>query len=465
MPRGSLDPRQKKEMRRITFILLATASLLFASGIARAQYMNGYSELGDSDTVASLREHVTTISSAMMEGRKAGSEGEKMTAEYVSEILEKYGIDVLSGKEGDPFGVRQENGDTLVSRNVCGFIHGGDKSLRDRYIVIGARMDNLGTGTMTVDGQAVNKIYYGANGNASGLAMMLELARMLKMNRYQLRRSVLFVAFGASRESFAGSWYFLNRSFSDVSNIDAMINLDMLGTGSEGFYAYTSSNADMNALAATLSNELHPITPEITALEPYPSDHVAFYDKSIPSIFFTTGRYAAHDTERDTQSIIDYDSMEKELEYIFDYSIALAGGPKPIFNPSEVVKSSEEVAGVVPYYDCDIKPSFLGSTDPKVFLQKWVYTYMKYPEEAIKNGIQGRVLVDFVIDEAGKVRDVRVLKGADPLLDDEAVRIVSASPQWKPGRVRGVKVKSGISLYVEFRLEKKGTRSFGFKKN
>ena len=53
---------------------------------------------------------------------------------------------------------------------------------------------------------------------------------------------------------------------------------------------------------------------------------------------------------------------------------------------------------------------------------------MKYPKEAVKNGIQGRVLVDFVIDEKGKVRDVKVLKGVDPLLDEEAVRIISASP-------------------------------------
>ncbi len=429
-----------------------------------AQFRNDYSELGDSETVTSLKKHVSTVSAAIMEGRKAGSEGEKMTAEYITEVLKEYGLDILSGESGDPFGIRQENGDTLTSRNVCAFIHGGDKSLRDRYIVIGARMDNLGTGTMTVDGKTVEKIYYGANGNASGVAMLLELARLLQTNRYQLRRSVLLVAFGASRESFAGSWYFLNRSFSDMSNIDAMINLDMLGTGHDGFYAYTASNADMNALLESLSADLQPIKPVVTTQEPYSSDHVAFYDKRIPSVFFTTGRYPAHDTERDTQSILDYDNMEKELEYIFHYSLALVNGPKPIFNPSDVLQRTDGSSGVVPYYDCDVKPSFLGSTDPKVFLQKWVYTYMKYPQEAVKNGIQGRVLVEFIIDENGKIRDVKVLKGADPLLDEEAVRIISGSPQWKPGKLRGQKVKSEMSLYVEFRLEKKGTRSFGIKK-
>ena len=444
---------------------LITAVALLLAVTINAQYKAGYSDLGDSETVSAFKTHVATISSVMMEGRKAGSEGEKMTAEYVSETLKSYGIDVISPDGGDLFGIRQDSGDTLVSRNVCAFITGGDKTLKDNYIVIGARMDNLGTGSMTVDGVKVDKIYYGANGNASGVAMMLELARMLKTNKALLRRSVLLVGFGASRESFAGSWYFLNRSFSDVSKIDAMINLDMLGTGSDGFYAYSASNADMNAIVATLSNELQPIKPVITTQEPYPSDHIAFYDKKIPSILFTTGRYPAHDTERDTQSIIDFETMERELEFIYSYSLALANGSKPAFSPSEVTKLTGGLSGAVPYYDCDVKPSFLGSYDPKVFLQKWVYSYMKYPEEAIRQGIQGRVLVDFIIGEDGKIRDVKVLKGADPLLDEEAVRIISASPAWKPGKVMGKKVSSEMSLYVEFRLEKKGTKSFGLKKH
>ena len=447
-------------------VFIAAVLTVVTSLSMNAQFKaGGYSDLGDSETVTSFKKHVSTVSAAIMEGRKAGSEGEKMTAEYITEVLKGYGVDILSGQSGDPFGIRQENGDTLTSRNVCAFIHGGDKSLRDRYIVIGARMDNLGMDSMTVDGRKVDRIYSGANGNGSGIAMLLELARMLQTNRFLLRRSVLLVAFGASRESFAGSWYFINRSFSDASNIDAMINLDMLGTGSDGFYAYTASNADMNALLTATSSELQPVKPALITQEPYPSDHVVFYDRQIPSVFFTTGQYPAHDTERDTQSIIDFEGMEMELEYIYNYSVALVNGPKPIFNPSDVLRQAGEGSGVVPYYDCDVKPSFLGSQDPKVFLQKWVYTYMKYPQEAVKNGIQGRVLVDFIIDETGKVRDVKVLKGADPLLDEEAVRIVSGSPNWKPGRVRGQKVKSEMSLYVEFRLEKKGTRSFGLKKN
>ena len=449
-------------------IISAICAIFFGIVPVNAQFRNGtsYADLNDSETVRAMKEHVSTISAAVMEGRKAGSEGERMTAEYVTGIFKKYGVDVLSGRDGDVFGIRQENGDTLTSRNVIAFIQGGDKTLRDRYIVIGARMDNLGTDTMTIDGRTVGRTYYGANGNASGLAMMLELARMLQTNSPLLGRSVLFVAFGASMQTYAGSWYFLNRAFSDVADIDAMINLDMVGTGGDGFYAYTSSNADMNEIVKSMAGQLQPILPTLTAQEPYPSDHRAFYDKEIPSILFTTGHYPEYGTERDTQSIIDYDTMERELEYVYNYSVALINGPKPIFNPSDLsglTSANKGKDAVVPYYDCDYRPSFLGSRDPRVFLEKWVYTYMKYPKEAVKNGIQGRVLVDFVIDEKGKVRDVKVLKGVDPLLDAEAVRIISASPDWKPGWLRGKKVKSRMSLYVEFRLERKG--SFGLKKH
>ena len=134
----------------------------------------------------------------------------------------------------------------------------------------------------------------------------------------------LFVAFGASKEAYAGAWYFLNRSFSDVPNISAMINLDMVGTGYNGFYAYTSSNADINALLNSLKAGLQPILPGVPASEPYPSDHRAFYSMEIPSVMFTTGRYSQYDTERDTQSIIDYETMERELEYLYNFTEVLA---------------------------------------------------------------------------------------------------------------------------------------------
>lgn len=452
------------KMRKI--LLLTALSLVYL--LAGAQYRSGtaYEDLDDSEVVSALKSHVRMLSSSHLEGRKAGSEGEKEAAEYVGEMFREYGVDLLTPVDGEVFGIMKENGDTLTSRNVIACVEGYDRSLRDRYIVVGARLDNSGTMTMTVDGKPVERIYYGANGNASGLAVLVELARMVKTNSIMFRRSVLFVAFGASEETFAGSWYFLNRSFSQSDRIDAMINLDMLGTGYNGFYAYTSSNTDMNAVINTLSGELQPIHAEITAAEVYPSDHRAFYAKDIPSVHFTTGQYPEHNTDRDTQSIIDYENMERETEYIYNYLLALANlNDAPSFRPVGKETKGASYEDVVGYFDCDQRPQFLNSADPAQFLEKWVYQYLKYPESSLQNGEQGKVMVEFIIEKDGKVSNVRAVKGVSDALDAEAVKVIAASPKWKPGKVKGNKVRTMITIPVEFRLEKKGTKgNFGIKR-
>lgn len=429
---------------------------------AHAQYAgssDAYSELYDSETVTSFKNHVSFITAAQLEGRKAGSEGEKAVAGYVYSCLKGYGVEMLTPAEGELFGIARNQGDTLTSRNVYGFVQGYDRTLNGHYIVIGARMDNLGTNVMTVDGQKVTQIYAGANGNASGVSMMLELARLVSTNSLLFRRSVIFIGFGASSETYAGAWYFLNRSFKDSGLIDAMVNLDMVGTGQNGFYAYTASNSDLNSVLASLSSQLQPVYPELRADELYPSDHRAFYSSEIPAVHFTTGRYTEHNTPRDTESILDYGMMERELEYVYNFVLELANTDREItFRNAPAQVRTQGAEDVVAYYDCDQRPMFLNSTDPRQFLEKWVYQYLRYPEEAVMNGIQGTVQVNFIIGKDGKVRDVSIAKSVDPSLDNEALRVVSASPKWRPGRLRGEKVATSMTVPVEFRLEKKTER-------
>ena len=127
-------------MKRLHCLFLALA--LLVSAPLSAQYRStSLADLEDSETVRALKEHVAYLSAAQLEGRKAGSEGEQMAAEYLSARLAQYGVDILSG--GSSFSLARE-ADTLTSRNVVGLIQGWDPSLNDHYIVIGARMDNLG---------------------------------------------------------------------------------------------------------------------------------------------------------------------------------------------------------------------------------------------------------------------------------------------------------------------------------
>ena len=105
-------------------LLLAAACLLLTTALP-AQFRNGrtgYDDLYDSETVHALKEHVHYLSSAALEGRKAGSEGEREAAEYVGRTLEQYGIDLVSPVSGQEFHIAREGADTLTSRNVIGFI-------------------------------------------------------------------------------------------------------------------------------------------------------------------------------------------------------------------------------------------------------------------------------------------------------------------------------------------------------
>ena len=108
-----------------------------------------------------------------------------------------------------------------------------------------------------------------------------------------------------------------------------------------------------------------------------------------------------------------------------------------------------DTAKVVPFAQVQKKPTFQGSD--AVNFSKWVAQKLSYPAEAKKAGIEGRVMVQFTICEDGAVREVKVLRGVDPRLDAEAVRVVSSSPKWEPGEQDGKPVKVTYLFPVIFK--------------
>ncbi len=100
--------------------------------------------------------------------------------------------------------------------------------------------------------------------------------------------------------------------------------------------------------------------------------------------------------------------------------------------------------------DIDEKPTFQGG-DQNCFA-RWVYQNIEYPEMAMENGISGRVTLQFVVDINGSVVEVKVARGVDRLLDKEAVRVVSKSPSWKPGRLDGKPVRVKFTFPVTFKI-------------
>jgi TonB family protein len=112
----------------------------------------------------------------------------------------------------------------------------------------------------------------------------------------------------------------------------------------------------------------------------------------------------------------------------------------------ETLKDKEEI----PFQLVDVKPGFNGG-DANEF-SKWVNSQLKYPEQAKKDEIQGRVTLQFTVGADGVVRDVKVLRGAHELLDAEALRVVSASPKWEPGQQDGKPVAVTYTFPVIFQL-------------
>ncbi len=117
-----------------------------------------------------------------------------------------------------------------------------------------------------------------------------------------------------------------------------------------------------------------------------------------------------------------------------------------------VEAATEEVIEeeAIPFQLVEDKPSFNGG-DANEF-SKWVNQRLVYPEIAKENGVQGKVMLQFTVNADGTVSNVKVLRGVDPSLDKEAVRVVSMSPKWKPGKQRDRAVKVTYTFPVIFQL-------------
>ncbi|MBQ3742804.1 MAG: TonB family protein [Bacteroidales bacterium] len=125
---------------------------------------------------------------------------------------------------------------------------------------------------------------------------------------------------------------------------------------------------------------------------------------------------------------------------------------EPVVAPSEVLPEPPPEAPVK-YSLLETKPRFQDG-DVRQF-SRWVNENLKYPPEAVKDSLQGRVTLQFTIEKDGSVTDVHVLRGCAPVLDEEAVRVVSQSPKWTPGSINGEPVRVVFNFPVVFQLTKK----------
>ena len=186
-------------------------------------------------------------------------------------------------------------------------------------------------------------------------------------------------------------------------------------------------------------------------------DYLPFYEKQIPVMLLTTGPDRNIRTVRDEADLLDYETMDYICDFVYHLIREAANTDLMIERPLAVDEKGEagayEQGGERVYspYEVDEAPQFFKG-DASTFLNEWVYTYLRYPDIPLSQGIQGTVTVEFVVEKDGRVTNVRAVRGDDQYLEDEAVRVVSASPKWKPGVLGGQKVRVKYSVPVEFRL-------------
>ncbi|MFA5443554.1 MAG: TonB family protein [Bacteroidales bacterium] len=402
-----------------------------------------------------LRTHVEELTSDAFKGRKAGTKGETNAAEYISRSLSQNGLELLYPKGFQDFSfIDEKSKDTLYSQNVVAVIPGYDPKLREEYIVIGAHYDSQGTYIMRVNGKDSLCIYSGADANASGVAALIELAAAARGRSFMYKRSLLFVAFGAGEQGAMGSWYFVNRAFPAFS-VKMMINLDRVGRSSTDNVPMAfcgQPHYELEHLLTRLTNS--PFLPDVQVYgtDYFASDHQAFLDQNIPVCLFTTGLHPYHQTLRDIPDHLDYEGMDAFCQYISLFISEVANDSGDIFREEEQINITGDDP-VYAYSDVDKPPAFLNS-DLRSFMDRWVYKYLKYPLEAIKQGIMGRVMVSFIIEKDGEVTHLNVTRSAHPLLDNEALRVIGVSPKWKAGEKNGEKVRVQITIPVFFELER-----------
>ena len=146
------------------------------------------------------------------------------------------------------------------------------------------------------------------------------------------------------------------------------------------------------------------------------------------------------------------DIVDDEIELEDDMFMNLEDDASLGVEIMDYVEVQEEVVEeeAIPFQLVEEKPSVQGG-DANQF-SKWVNSRLVYPEIAKENGVQGRVTLQFTVEKDGSVTKVRVLRGVDPSLDKEAVRVVSMSPKWKPGKQRDRAVPVTYTFPVIFQL-------------
>lgn len=291
----------------------------------------------DSNIIIRLENHISYLSSNQLMGRPSGSKYSNMAFEYIKSEFQSIGLETHN----------QYLFNNPRYKNIIGIIPGSDSQLKNEWIIISAHYDHIGYqthGDMTYnywDSTGRLKkvriidnslevpendtiVYNGADDNASGVGLMLELARKIKENKANLCRSIAFIGFDANETGRNGSIYFANNALSNIiekKNIRLVINLDMVGHLNKDSLLYIYGiddlrEPDINKIENIGGNKIE--YREGFGGYDYQFDNISFEKEDIPSILFTTGIKHYNRKTWDNAKFIDYYGIALIKDNIYD---------------------------------------------------------------------------------------------------------------------------------------------------
>ena len=274
---------------------------------------------------AEMETDVEFLASDELEGRETGQPGAYRAADYIVERMQEIGLKPMGdngtwfqsfsvGGANNPHEVdfTEASDSSINARNVIGYLdHGAQQT-----VVIGAHYDHLGYGD---DFGSLHtgerEIHNGADDNASGVAAMLQLARILKTQHTQ--HNYLFIAFTGEEKGLWGSNYFSKNPTIDLDQVNYMLNLDMVGRLNEerklSVNAVGTAPQWVPALEAISVDSIEIVTTEGGIGG---SDHTSFYLQEVPALHFFTGQHEHYHKPSDDAHLVNYDGMVSVVKFI-----------------------------------------------------------------------------------------------------------------------------------------------------
>lgn len=340
-------------MRNTSFRIIPILFLFLWIAVASLKAQNS--------TLLDAKIDVVYLASDYLEGREAGSRGERLAAEYIAKRFKDVGL-VAVGENGTwfhefPFQFKSNphaaEGEARTGVNVIGYLDHGAANT----VVIGAHFDHLGWGSSSslfAEGKAIHN---GADDNASGVAALIRIAANLKSNKKAGHNNYLFIAFSGEELGLFGSKYFVEHPPIDLAKVNYMLNMDMVGRLNEEKVLAVNGAGTSPAWKPVLEKlSIDGIQVKTTDSGIGPSDHTSFYLHDLPVLHFFTGQHADYHKPSDDAALVNYDGLISVTDLIIALIEKLDGAGKLEFTKTKDEDENRKAAsfkvtlGVMPDY-------------------------------------------------------------------------------------------------------------------